>query len=595
MAISGKAIMKPRYRPIAAPEPKLALCERAPENAPVTQMTAATPHPIQKMEGIKSAAYRTDNGEGIHARSRKLHPIDMTQGKNSKLILAAMIFAVSMTFIDQTIVAISLPTIQGDVHLSTTGSQWIINGYLLSLSALFAFGGRLADIAGHRRMVVIGVIIFATASALCGATPTGSAAEAWLIFFRIIQGAGAALMFPAALAIVLDSFPVAERGRAMAIFFGIAGGLTSIGPIAGGYLTEWTWRSIFWINIPVAIIALFLTWKAKPAENRHPGKIDYKGTVLVCGGMGLLVLGLQQSAIWGWGDVKTWASIVIGVAILVWFVFDQLNATNPLLRLRIFENRAFAVDCAVLFFLMIAFVPLFFFASEYAQISLGESASETGLYLLIFFAGFATATQWGGKMLDRIGARRPVVLGCAVGAIGFYLWGKSMTHLSVSEQWYYIVIAGAGVGLVLSPANTDALNRVARDRYGEATGITQTVRNFGSSLGLAILGSLLITWNKSNLESALGAKGVPKVKADAVAECVSQGEAACHSVGSALGSKAGEVFSAVPMAFAEATRDVFYGMAIALAIAFVIALKFMPGGKVEEGDIPADEAAPESA
>jgi EmrB/QacA subfamily drug resistance transporter len=526
--------------------------------------------------------------------------MNATPAKNSKLILAAMIFAVSMTFIDQTIVAISLPTIQQDVHLSTTGSQWIINGYLLSLSALFAFGGRLADIAGHRRMVVIGVIVFAVCSALCGATPTGSGAEAWLIFFRILQGAGAALMFPAALAIVLEAFPVAERGRAMAIFFGIAGGLTSIGPIVGGYLTEWTWRSIFWINVPVAILALFLTWKAKPDESRHPGKIDYKGTVLVCGGMGLLVLGLQQSAIWGWGDVKTWASIVIGIAILAWFVFDQLGSTNPLLRLRIFENRAFAVDSAVLFFLMIAFVPLFFFASEYAQISLGESASETGLYLLIFFAGFATATQWGGKMLDRIGARRPVILGCAVGAVGFWLWGSSMTHLSVSEQWYYIVLAGLGVGLVLSPANTDALNRVSRDRYGEATGITQTVRNFGSSLGLAILGSLLITWNKSNLESALGAKGVPKAAADTVAGCVSQGEETCSAagpaLGKALGSKAHEVIEpAIAMSFAEATRDVFHGMAIALAIAFVIALKFMPAGKVEEGDVPAEESAPETA
>jgi EmrB/QacA subfamily drug resistance transporter len=517
--------------------------------------------------------------------------MNATAGKNSKLILAAMIFAVSMTFIDQTIVAISLPTIQDDVHLSTTGSQWIINGYLLSLSALFAFGGRLADIAGHRRMVVIGIVVFAVSSALCGATPTGSAAEAWLIVFRIIQGAGAAIMFPAALAIVLEAFPVSQRGRAMAIFFGIAGGLTSIGPIAGGYLTEWTWRSIFWINVPVAIVALVLTFMAKPDDTKHPAKLDYRGTLLVCGGMGLLVLGLQQSAIWGWGDVKTWASIVIGVAILVWFVKDQLSSKNPLLRLRIFENRAFAIDCAVLFFLMIAFVPLFFFASEYAQISLGESASETGLYLLIFFAGFATATQWGGKMLDSVGARRPVVLGCAVGAVGFFLWGKSMTHLSVSEQWYYIVIAGLGVGLVLSPANTDALNRVPRSRYGEATGITQTVRNFGSSLGLAILGSLLITWNKSNLESAASAKGLSKDKADAVGECISQGEAACQKVGHALGSKAGEIFSAVPMSFAEATRDVFYGMAIALAIAFVIALKFMPGGKVEEGDVPEDEPA----
>jgi hypothetical protein len=136
---------------------------------------------------------------------------------------------------------------------------------------------------------------------------------------------------------------------------------------------------------------------------------------------------------------------------------------------------------------------------------------------------------------------------------------------------------------------------VPRSRYGEATGITQTVRNFGSSLGLAILGSLLITWNKSNLESILSDKGIQKDKADAVAECVSQGEAACQAVGHALGPKAGEVFSAVPMAFAEATRDVFYGMAVALAIAFFVALKFMPGGKVEEGEVAEDETAPEAA
>ncbi|HET7053738.1 MAG TPA: MFS transporter, partial [Solirubrobacterales bacterium] len=280
--------------------------------------------------------------------------MEKTGGANKNLILAAMIFAVSMTFIDQTIVAIAIPQLQGDLSLSSTGVQWIINGYLLSLSALFAFGGRLADIAGHRKMVTIGVVVFATASALCGATPESGVAEPWIITFRVIQGAGAALMFPAALAIVLGAFPVRERGRALAIFFGLAGAFTSIGPIAGGYLTEWTWRSIFWINVPVALIALFLTWKAQPANERHPGKIDYKGTVLACGGMGLLVLGLQQSAVWGWGDVKTWASIVVGLAILAWFVVDQLNATNPLLRLRIFENRAFAIDNAVLFFLMIA-------------------------------------------------------------------------------------------------------------------------------------------------------------------------------------------------------------------------------------------------
>jgi EmrB/QacA subfamily drug resistance transporter len=492
-----------------------------------------------------------------------------------------MIFAVSMTFIDQTIVAIAVPTIQDDLSLSATGVQWIINGYLLALSALFAFGGRLADIAGHRRMVVTGVVIFAVASALCGATPDSSIDETWFIVFRVIQGAGAAIMFPAALAIVLNAFPVRERGRAMAIFFAVAGGLTSIGPLAGGYLVEITWRAIFWVNIPVAIIALILIWKSKPDDEKHPAPLDYNGTALITLGMGLSVLALQQSSIWGWGSAKTWICLAVGMAILAAFVRYELGVENPLLRLSVFRDKAFAIDNVVLFFLMIAFVPLFFFASMYAQISLGESASETGLYLLIFFAGFATASQWGGKMLDKVGARRPMVLGCAVAAIGFFLWGRSLTELSVSDQWYYIVIAGAGVGLVLSPANTDALNRVSRERYGEATGITQTVRNFGSSLGLAVLGSILILENRSNLEATADENGFPKQVGKEIADQISQGTGAGQSP-EHLPAKVQKVVDAIPHDFAMASRTVFYGMAAAMVVAFVVSLVAMPGGKVEE-------------
>jgi EmrB/QacA subfamily drug resistance transporter len=509
--------------------------------------------------------------------------MNASTGQNSKLILAAMIFAVAMMFIDQTIVAIAVPSIQEDLSLTSTGVQWIINGYLLALSALFAFGGRLADVAGHRRMVVIGILVFATASALCGATPTGSLDEPWLITFRLIQGAGAALMFPAALAIVLGAFPIRERGRAMAVFFAVTGGLTSIGPIAGGYLTEWTWRAIFWVNIPVALIALFLIWRSKPEDAKHPAPIDYRGTVLITGGMGLLVLGLQQSAVWTWNSVATWACIAGGLLILVAFVRYQLRTANPLLRLEVFRSRAFTVDNVILFLLMIPFVPLFFFASMYAQISLGESASETGLYLLIFFAGFATASQWGGKILDKVGARPSVVLGCAVAAVGFYLWGHSLTELSVSDQWPYIVIAGAGVGLVLSPANTDALNRVPKERYGEATGITQTVRNFGSSLGLAVLGSVLIVQNRTHLESTATEHGVPKHVADEIADAISGGggsggESSLHHAGRA----AGKVAASIPHDFALATQTVFYAFAGVMAVAFLVALAKMPSGKVEE-------------
>jgi len=181
-----------------------------------------------------------------------------TTGWSKNLILTAMIFAVAMTFIDQTIVSIAVPEIQKELGLSATGVQWVVNAYLLSLAALFAFGGRLADTVGHRKMVVLGVIVFAGSSAMCGLTPKGGIAEAWIVTFRVVQGAGGAIMFPAALAIVVQTFPLRERGKALATFFGIAGGLTAVGPILGGYLTQWTWRAIFWVTIPVAIIALVL-------------------------------------------------------------------------------------------------------------------------------------------------------------------------------------------------------------------------------------------------------------------------------------------------------------------------------------------------
>src|SRR5580658_5916172 len=199
-----------------------------------------------------------------------------TGGRSRNLVLAAMIFAVAMTFIDQTIVSIAVPQIQKELGLTSTGVQWAVNGYLLSLAALFAFGGRLADTVGHRKMVTLGVIIFAAASAMCGLTPKGSLAEAWIVTFRVVQGAGGAIMFPAALAIVVQTFPLRQRGRALAIFFGIAGGLTAIGPILGGFLTEWTWRGIFWVNIPVAIIALVLIYISKPETEYKAAPVDYR-------------------------------------------------------------------------------------------------------------------------------------------------------------------------------------------------------------------------------------------------------------------------------------------------------------------------------
>ena len=492
-----------------------------------------------------------------------------------------MIFAVAMTFIDQTIVSIAARTIQQNLGLSSSGIQWAINAYLLTLAALFAFGGRLADIAGHRRMVVLGVIIFAGASALCGATPGGGAAEAWLVTFRAVQGAGGAIMFPAAIAIVVVTFDLRSRGRALALFFGIAGGLTAIGPIVGGFLIEWTWRAIFWINIPVALIALTLIVISKPASEARPAPMDYRGLALIVAGVGLSVFGFQQSALWGWGNPVIWVSIAAGVLLLIVFFAVERRTESPLINVRIFANQAFLVENIILFIAQLAFVPVFFFAALYGQIALDEKATKSSLLILYFFLGFVVCAQIGGRMLDRIGAKRPVVLGCVLAAVGFGLWASKATDLHVGAQVIYIVMAGSGMGLMLGQANTDAINRASRYSYGEATGITQTVRNYGASLGFAILGTVLIIRFRSAITSSLTAQGLPQGAASAEAAKIAQ-----------LRSGNGKI-TAIPAFiradFAAATRDVLFGMCVIMAVAALVALRGLRRGVQEDTTPTAEE------
>jgi EmrB/QacA subfamily drug resistance transporter len=489
-------------------------------------------------------------GNGVASRSRNL-------------ILAAMIFAVSMTFIDQTIVSIAVPQIQTELGLSSTGVQWAVNAYLLTLAALFAFGGRLADTMGHKRMVVLGVIVFAAASALCGLTPKGSIAETWIVAFRAVQGVGGAIMFPAALAIVVQTFALRERGKALALFFGIAGGLTAIGPILGGFLTQWTWRAIFWVNIPVAIIALVLIVIAKPVTEYRPAHMDYRGLVLVASGVALSVFGFQQSSNWGWSNPGIWACIVGGLALLVAFAVVEGHTPSPLIQVSIFRIRAFLVENLVLGISMLVFIPVFFFASEYAQISLGKSPSQASLVLLYFFLGFVVAAQIGGRMLDRRGAKLPVVLGCVLAAVGFARWAGAVTHLSLGGQVGYIVLAGAGMGFMLGPATTDAVNRASRLSYGEATGITQTIRNYSASLGLAILGTVLVDKMRTHVTSSLVAQGLPHAQASTEAARISESQGSGGT---------GGIPHFVRLDFAQSIHTVLLAMAGIMAVAAVVAV-----------------------
>jgi fucose permease len=234
---------------------------------------------------------------------------------------------------------------------------------------------------------------------------------------------------------------------------------------------------------------------------------------------------------------------------------------------------------------MLVFVPVFFFGSEYAQIALAKSANEAGIILLFFFIGFFVTAQIGGRMLDRRGAKPPVVMGCALAAVGFYLWAENVTKLSFGSVQWPIILSGAGIGFMLGPSSTDAVNRASKLSYGEATGITQTIRNYSASLGLAILGTILVSQFRSQLITSFVARGVPHSVASVEATTISQ------SQGGSSGSTA-SIPHYIRLDFADATRTVFYVMAGIMVVATIIAVVGLQRGvQSDPTEVSAEEPA----
>ena len=499
----------------------------------------------------------------------------MTAAKKSPtLILVAMIVIVAMTQIDMTIVSIAAPDVQSGLKLSVTAIQWMVTGYLVALAALFALGGRVADVVGHRTMVIVGALVFTGASIACGLTPSGPNADIWLTTARIVQGAGAAFMYPAALAIVMGSFPVERRGKAVATFFAFSGLLTAVGPFVGSYLIQHSWRYIFFINVPVAIVGLVLVFVSRPENTRTPAPIDWPGAALIVTGMGLSVTGLQQASTWGVEDTRTLACVIGGAFLIAVFVMFERHRTNPLVNLRFFDNRRFTAQNAVLLFACAAFIPVFFFASMYAQVGLGWSASNAGLYILIFFGGFAPGVNIGGRLLDKGYAKRAAVLGALVAAGGFWAWASRLQGLNENTQWPWILVAGAGLGLILGSSNTDAVNQVPKGDYGQATGITQTARNYGASLGIAVLGTWQAIALRHKLEASLPKFGIPKSAADSIADAL-HGSGGGKPSGD-LGPQAAEIFRTIRFDFAMSSEIVFRGLAVFMLVAAVVAIVGIP-------------------
>jgi EmrB/QacA subfamily drug resistance transporter len=412
----------------------------------------------------------------------------------SWITLAAMTGSLSMIMLDQTVVSVALPTMSRDLPLGTTGAQWVINAYVLAMAAFVALGGRLGSKLGPVTTFRIGVVVFFVASTFCGLAPIGHVGETWLIVARAVQGLGAALMMPVTATIVMAAFPESVRGRAMGAYVGISQIFLALGPLLGGACTEWlSWRVVFWINVPVGLVALLLVHVARPDNTRQSAlSVTVSHVVLLVTGIGTIVFAMQQAGTWGWGSTRMLLTLGTGLLVLAVFVVIQLRSREPLVDVRLFRHIGFLGDALILFGTQFGMLAITLFAALYAQNLLGYSPVQAGFSSLAMILSLMVGAQIAGRWYDAAGARPPLLLGLALCTVGTLAWAAQLPNIEYLSKVPGMALTGLGLGLVFSPINTDALSRVASSQRPQASGIIQTVRQLGGTLGVAVIGAIIV-------------------------------------------------------------------------------------------------------
>jgi EmrB/QacA subfamily drug resistance transporter len=394
-----------------------------------------------------------------------------------------------MIMLDSTVVNVALPSIQKDLKTSVDQLEWVVNGYTLSFAALLVTGGRLGDIFGRRLVFMIGVAVFAISSATAGLAEDPT----MLVVSRIAEGIGGALMMPATLSIITDAFPVEERGKAIGTWAGISGLALSFGPLAGGFLTEdVSWRAIFYINLPIAVLALLASVFAvrESRDEKAERRIDYLGIVLLTVALTAFVLALIEGNDWGWGSGRIIGLLVIGVISTPIFLFVESRVSAPIIDFSFFRSRNFVGANTVATIISFAMMGSFFFLAIYLQDLLQFSPLETGIRFLPTTVVIVLAAPLAGRAADKIGSRWPMVLGLAITSVALYLFAQMDATTTYSDLLPAWILLGLGIGITMSPMSTAAMNAVDVDKAGVASGTLQMFRMMGGTIGVAATGAI---------------------------------------------------------------------------------------------------------
>jgi EmrB/QacA subfamily drug resistance transporter len=426
-------------------------------------------------------------------------PCSKTRGR---WILAATILASSMAFIDGTVVNVALPALQTNLNATAADVQWVIESYALLLSALLLVGGSLGDHYGRRRVFLLGVVIFAVASGLCGFA--GNIRQ--LIAARALQGFGAALLVPGSLAIISNSFSEQERGRAIGLWSGFSAITTGIGPVLGGWLIEHvSWRAVFFINLPLAFVVVLISLR-HVAENsdRETTGVDWLGAISAALGLGALVYGLIESSQAGFNDRSVIMALATGVVVLILFLFVESRRSSPMLPLTLFRSRTFAGTNLLTFLLYAALGgTLFFLPLNLIQVQ-HYSPTAAGAVLLPFILIMSLLSRWSGGLVARYGPKPTLVVGPIIAALGYLLFLLPGVGGNYWINFFPpVVVLGLGMAITVAPLTTTVMNSISQNRAGIASGVNNAVARTASLVAIAVFGVVMLQVFKINLDRRL--------------------------------------------------------------------------------------------